>query len=105
MQSAISSGIENIACERDRGCALAAKPPVTICDPFRIKEAKGRDTAHLQREGTQHICGGPLLIGCFRSRRFLKSWKPRPEFEKHVPNQRKEVKDKLTWRSTYQALG
>ena len=52
MQSAISSGIENIACERDRGCALAVKPPATICDPFRIKEAKGReakgrDTAHL----------------------------------------------------------
>jgi hypothetical protein len=36
-----------------------------------------RDTAHLW---------GALLIGCFRPRRFLNSWKSRPEFENRVPN-------------------
>ena len=48
MQPAISSGIENIACERDRGCALAVKPPATICDPYRIK-ARFRPTVAKRR--------------------------------------------------------
>ena len=38
-------------------------------------------------KGTLHICGGPLIIACFRPRRFLNSLKSRPEFEKQVPNQ------------------
>ena len=41
-----------------------------------------------------------LLIGCFRPRRFLNTLKSRPEMENEVPNQRKEVKDKLSSRST-----
>jgi hypothetical protein len=53
-QSAISSGIENIACERDRGCALAVKPPATICDPFRIK-ARFRPTVAKRRLSAETI--------------------------------------------------
>jgi REP element-mobilizing transposase RayT len=41
--------------------------------------------------------GGLLIIGCVRQRRFLNSFKSRPEFGKQVANQRKEAKDKLSW--------
>ena len=51
-------------------------------------------------KGTLHFCGGALFIGRFRSTGFLNTWKSRPEFEKQVANQRKEVKDKLSRRST-----
>jgi len=54
MQSAISSGIENIACERDRGCALAVNPPATICDPFRI-QARFRPTLAKRRFAERYL--------------------------------------------------
>ena len=70
-----------------------------ILDVLRV-ELGGRVVFQEESKGTLHVCGGALFIGRFRSTGFLNTWKSRPEFEKQVPNQRKEVKDRLSRRST-----
>jgi hypothetical protein len=69
------------------------------CERNRTQENAG--ITGLGRNAKRHCTFvEPLLIGCFRLRRFLITWKSRPEFENQVPNPRKDYKDKLSWRST-----
>ena len=60
-----------------------------------VTQETQRDTAHLW---------APKLSGAFVRGVFEIHGKSRPEFEKHVPNQPKEVRDKLSWRSTSHTL-
>ena len=57
-----------------------------------IENAKQRDRMTDTQRDTAYLWGA-LLIGCFRPRRFLNTLKSMPEFEKQVPNQRKEFQD------------